>query len=363
MDSELNIILALAGLVIGLVMGFVVQRSRFCMTAIVSNYVLLRDVRQFYTYLIAILLSIAGVLLLEYTGTVSIADSIYRSADIHWFSAILGGLMFGLGAIKAGGCIGRILTLTGEGNVGGLLALLAISLSATIVYTGVFEPLRVWVYDLAVIRTDETSMLNLSNIPLWVFLLCVLLALWMIIVSGYRKQLNFGYILVGMIIGLLVIAGWWVTGNLAMDDFSNQRPGSLTFSGPLSSMALYLTIGNEPQNFFSFMLIIGVLSGSFISAISSGHFRITQLAPDSFVRIFNGGLLMGIGAILAGGCNIGQGLTGLSTLSIESFLVVISIFTGMYAGVKWLQYTENHQSIWAGIRKQLYQICTPAHHH
>lgn len=362
MENESGLILAIAGLLVGCILGFIVQRSRFCMAAIVSNYVLLRDVRQFYTYLIAVLLAIAGVLLLEITGTVSIADSVYRSADIHWFSAILGGMVFGLGAVRAGGCIGRILTLTGEGNLGGLLALLAISLSATIVYTGVFEPIRVWIYGLAVIETDETSILYLSQLPLWLFISCLLLVFMMVIVLAYKSHLEKSYIVVGLMIGALVIFGWWVTGSLGVDEFSSvQRPGSLTFSGPLANMALYLTIGSEPQNLFGFMLVIGMLSGSFISAKSSGRFRLIQPAPDSFVRIFNGGLLMGIGAILAGGCNIGQGLTGLSTLSIESILVVGAIFAGMYMGIKWLQYSENHQSIWIDIRKYLYQSFHPVH--
>ncbi len=126
-------------------------------------------------------------------------------------------------------------------------------------------------------------------------------------------------------------------------------------------MALFLTTANEPQNMFSFMLVIGMVSGSFIGAISSGRFRIQQPAPDSFIRIFNGGLLMGIGAILAGGCNIGQGLTGVSTLSIESILVAISIFIGMYAGIKWLLYTESHSSIWINIRKHFYPSSSLAH--
>ena len=361
MDNELNLSLAIAGLVVGVIFGFIVQRSRFCMTAIVSNFVLMRDVRQFYTYLTAVLLAIIGVFYLELSEMVSIADSAYRSGGIHWLSAISGGLVFGLGSVMAGGCIGRVLALTGEGNLGGLLALLAISLSATVMYTGAFEPIRIWLYQLAVIQTEDASILHLLNTPLWLFISFLLPVSLMLVYMSYKRRIEIKHILVGGMLGLLVIVGWWITGNVGVDEFSVRRPASLTFSGPIAKVALSLTVGNEPQGIFGFTMVIGVVFGSFMSAVSSGHFRITHPSSDSFARIFNGGLLMGVGAMLAGGCNIGQGLTGVSTLSIESILVVVAIFIGMYAGVKWLQYKEDHSSIWNGIRKQFYQLSNQIH--
>ena len=344
MDNEYGLILSIAGLLMGMTLGFIVQRSRFCMTAIVSNYIILDDVRHLHAYLIAILFAIGGVFILEYSGTVSIGDSIYRSPDIHWVSAMIGGLLFGIGAVMAGGCIGKILTLTAEGNLGGLLALLAICLGATVVYSGVLEPVRIWIYEFGVIRTDETSLLSLSQIPSWGFMIFILFMFLSIVRNSIKNHTDKGFIITGIGIGILVIAGWWVTGSLAMDEFSTHRPSSLTFSGPLVNASLYLTVANQPQNVFGLMLIIGMLSGSFLSAIRTRCFHIIPPNPDSFIRIFNGGLLMGIGATMAGGCNIGQGLTGLSTLSVESMLAVICIFVGIYAGVKGLQYSEKRQS-------------------
>ena len=344
MDNEYGLILSIAGLLMGMILGFIIQRSRFCMTAIISNYIIFNDKRHLHTYLIAILFAIGGVFILEYSEIVSIGNSIYRSPNIHWASAIMGGGLFGIGAVMAGGCIGKILTLTAEGNLGGLLALLAICLGATVVYSGVLEPVRIWIYEFGVIRTDETSLLSLSQIPSWVFIIFILFMFLNIVQLNIKNHLDKGIIITGISIGTLVIAGWWVTGSLAMDEFSTHRPNSLTFSGPLVNASLYLTVASQPQNVFGLMLVIGMLSGSFLSAISARGFHIIPPNPDSFIRVFNGGLLMGVGATVAGGCNIGQGLTGLSTLSVESILVVISIFVGMYAGVKRLQHSEKHQS-------------------
>lgn len=351
MESEYNGLLIFIGLVCGITLGALIQRSRFCMTAIVSNYVLLRDVRQLHTYFIAVLFAISGVFFLESSGTVSIIDSSYRSADIHWFSVTLGGLIFGFGAVMAGGCIGRILTLTGEGNLGALLSLLAICLSATAVYTGLFEPLRVWAYQIGVIEMEDISLLSLLHLPSWLIamvLAALCLKLFKII---HKNHMDINLVFTGIVLGLLVVVGWWVTGSLTADEFSMQQPTSLTFSGPLVNTSLYVTVGNEPKNIFGMMLVMGTLLGSFISALYSRQFRITPMNQDSFIRIFNGGLLMGIGATMAGGCNIGQGLSGLSTLSLESILAVICIFSGMYFGVKWLQFKMTNQSFLANIRE------------
>lgn len=344
MDNEYSLILSIAGLLMGMTLGFIVQRSRFCMTAIVSNYIIFDDKRHLHTYLIAIFFAIVGVFILEYNEIVSIGNSIYRNPNIHWASAIIGGGLFGFGALMVGGCIGKILTLTAEGNLGGLLALLAICLGATVVYSGALEPVRIWIYEFGVIRTNETSLLSLLQIPSWVFMIFILFVFLNIVQFNILNHLDKKIISTGIGIGILVIAGWWVTGSLVMDEFSTHRPSSLTFSGPLVSASLYLTVASQPQNVFSLMLVIGMLSGSFLSAVSTRSFHIIPPNPDSFIRIFNGGLLMGVGATMAGGCNIGQGLTGLSTLSVESILVVISIFVGMYAGVKRLQYSETRQS-------------------
>lgn len=349
MENEYSWLLILSGLASGVTLGFIVQRSRFCMTAIVSNYVLLRDVRQLHTYFIAILLAISGVFLLEYSGIVSIMDSSYRSPNIQWFSVMFGGLIFGIGAVMAGGCIGRILTLTGEGNLSALLALLAICLSATVVYTGLLEPIRVWAYQIAVIQTDDNSIISLFNIPSWMVAISLILLCITLIRLSYKNHMDLNLLLTGLGLGLLVVVGWWVTGSLATDEFSTARPTSLTFSGPLVNASLFITVASEPKNLFGLMLVAGTVLGSFISAICSGRFRIMPLSPDSFIRVFNGGLLMGIGATMAGGCNIGQGLSGLSTLSLESILAVICIFAGMYAGIKWLQYKESHKPVWVEI--------------
>ena len=128
MENEYNLLLGIAGTQIRLILAFIIQRSRFCMTAIVSNYILLRDVRQFHTYMIAIVIAISGVFFLETVGIVSIGDSAYRSPNIHLFSSIIGGLFFGIGAVMADGC-----------NIGqGITGLSTLSVESIIVVLSIF---------------------------------------------------------------------------------------------------------------------------------------------------------------------------------------------------------------------------------
>ena len=345
-------LLAISGMAIGLLFGVVVQRSRFCMTAVVSNWILMRDTRQLHVYLIALIIAIIGTLLLEQNALVAIGDSAYRTASIPWVSVIVGGCMFGVGAVFAGGCIGRILVLTGEGNLGALLAMLTIALGATAAYTGALESFRLWAHNLETLQLTpgETSVLNVLGISSDLFLLMIISILLWLIVRGRGHAVTLTTVLTGFSIGALVVSGWWVTGWLSMDEFSLHKPTSMTFAGPLANSALYLTNGNTPQYGFGIALLLGLFAGSLLSAIASKSFRLQAPAPAGILRILTGGFMMGVGAMLAGGCNIGQGLTGLSTLSVESILAVVAIFIGMYAGVKWLQYAEEKGSLWAFLR-------------
>ena len=145
-------------------------------------------------------------------------------------------------------------------------------------------------------------------------------------------------ILAGVSIGMLVTAGWWLTGYLARDEFSPSAPLSLTFSGPLARFTLYITTDLTTTSDFGIFLVAGALAGALTMAVATRTFH--TVAPESsrVGAYMLGGAFMGIGAIFAGGCNIGQGLSGLATLSIQSTAAVVSIAFGMRLGVAWLDW-------------------------
>ncbi len=348
MDNGASMILGAGGLIIGILFGVIIQRSRFCMAAVVSNMVLMGDRRHLHAWLLTILVAVSGGFILESSGLVDISLSSYRGAHINIVGTVFGGMLFGIGAIFAGGCIGRVLTQTGEGNLGALLALLTLAFGATASYVGFIEPMRLWMDQLVSYQASsgDASLSSLLNLPMWVPAAAIAVLITLYMYRHRNHDVSPRLLIAGVIVGMLVLAGWVLTGWLALDEFSEMAPHSLTFSGPIASSALLLSIGNQPASMFGISLVAGTLLGSFLSAVLTRTFRLTPPNPASIGRILVGGFMMGVGAIFAGGCNIGQGVTGLSTLSVESILAVVAIFSGLYVGVKWLQFSENNGSLW-----------------
>ena len=145
-----------------------------------------------------------------------------------------------------------------------------------------------------------------------------------------------GVIAGGTLIGLLVVAGWWVTGVLGSDDFDPVRPASLSMAGPLARTVAWFSMGQPTGTAFTLSLVPGTLLGALAAAALSGEFRWVAPASGRVAAYLAGGAFMGFGAVLAGGCNIGQGLSGAATLSVSSLLAVAGILAGMSLGMYWV---------------------------
>lgn len=354
METWANHYLIGGGLILGLLFGVVGQRSRFCMAAAVSNVMLMKDFRQFQAYLAAVVIAVLGTQLLEFGDWVSVADSTYRHAPVSVLGLAVGGLLFGIGTVFAGGCIGRILVRTGEGHVSALLALGAISLGATMAFVGFLETPRIWLLQVLTIelKAGDASLASLLGLPLWLLVTSITLIMFGTAILLVRRAYDQNRTLLqgGVAIGMLVVVGWFLTGYLAHDDFNPVTPASMSFAGPLTRTALLLTVSSSPVTYFSIVLVFGVLLGSFSSAYISGSFRITAPDAKTVIRTLGGGLLMGVGAMLAGGCNIGHGITGLSTLSVSSILAITMIVVGMILGMRWSILAEEYGSLWRVIK-------------
>jgi len=342
MEEDWNLWLIGGGFVIGLSLGALVQRSRFCLVAAVSNLALMRDYRQLHAFLAAVVVGTLGTLLLELGDWAPIAQSSYRNANLDWLGAGLGGLAFGFGAMLAGGCAARTLVRAAEGNLGSIIALLGFALGGMAALYGVLEPVHGWLRQQTAVALPggDGGLGNLVGVPGWLpQLLIVLAALAGIAVFG-RTSRSPGLVAVGAAVGLLVVAGWWVTGYLAQDEFDPKAPASLSIAGPLARTATYLTSPISPAPSFGIALIPGILLGAAAAALLGREFRWTAPAAGHVGQVLVGGILMGVGAMFAGGCNIGNGLTGVSTCSAEALLALGFIVMGMLLGLSWLSRDE-----------------------
>ena len=347
MAEELNIWLIGGGLAIGVLFGMVVQQSRFCMLSAVTNLVLMRDYRQLHAVLAAIAVAVIGTQILESGGWVAVAESSYRTARLDWAGTLLGGLVFGFGTVLAGGCAGRTVVCAAEGNLGSLLVLLVFAFAAMMTLYGVLSPLRVSLVEATAteLSRGDASIATLLGLPSWALTMTIGVVCLAVILFVGRGGRSTGLVVAGALVGMLVVAGWWVTGYLAQDEFelTVRRPGSLVFAGPLARAGLYVTSQSIPWSVFSIPMVFGVMLGAAVTAIVTRTFRWTPPQADQVGYYLIGGLMMGIGAILAGGCNIGNGLSGISTLSVKAVIAIAAIIVGTRLALAWLLHKEEYE--------------------
>lgn len=340
MMQEINLWMIGGGLGIGLLFGAIVQRSRFCSLAAMGNWVVMRDLRQVHGYLAAVAVAAMGTALLEFTGLVPVAESYYRAANINWLGALAGGAVFGFGMVLSGGCIGRLLVRGAEGSTSALFAIGAAAIGAAASAYGVLAPARTALAEATAVAvaSGDASLTGMLGLPTWIAPVVVVIVCALVIVPSMRRHASGGLVLAGALIGVLVAAGWFVTGYLARDEFdvTGQRPVSMAFASPLAQSLHFFTSGELVGNLFQIALVIGVIGGAYASAAARGGFRWTIPSGREIARVSLGGGFMGVGAVFAGGCNIGQGLTGLSTCSLFALLAVIGIMIGLRLGLAWL---------------------------
>lgn len=325
------------GLLIGLAFGAIVQASRFCLVAGVGNATLIRDFRMLAAWLVALAVAVAGTQWLEWRAIVEVGASGYRSARLDWAGALAGGLVFGLGAMLGGGCAARTVVGAGEGNVASMATLTTFGLFGYLGLYGPIEPLR-----MALVAETSVSLPELGGgmaaslgVPSIALAAAVVAAAAIGAALLSRRGPDWPLLAGGAAVGMLVIAGWWVTGVLADPAMSGTRPDSLSFSGPISRAAALLT-GKSAGGEFGLALLAGTLVGSFATAFARGRLRVTRPPAGEITRAAAGGVLMGLGASFAGGCNVAHGLTGLSALALKSAIAIVAIVAGMFVALAWL---------------------------
>jgi len=157
-------------------------------------------------------------------------------------------------------------------------------------------------------------------------------------------------IVAAVMIGGIILGGWYLTGGplgqaaIEAVDWLDEKPlgvgiQSYTFINPMGEALYYLSApGDLLRVTFGVLAVVGVMLGSLIVAVVTGKFQIVWFTSrNDLVNHLVGAVLMGIGGVLAMGCTIGQGITGVSTLALGSFLVLGSIIFGSALTMK-IQY-------------------------
>lgn len=359
---------------LSLVFGAIANKANFCTMGAVSDWINMGDLNRLRSWLLAIVTAIIGVGLLEYSGSIDLSlttsndtsNPPYRSANFIWLRHLVGGIIFGIGMTLASGCGNKTLVRLGEGNMKSLVVLAIMGIAAWWMLFSNFSynaflqwmlPVSVDFSNYDIPAQDIAAVLfGLSGIeagPAIGFVVALVVALpllvWIMISADFRG--NYELLSAGLIIGLLIVIGWYVTagtnGQALLEelDFMDERPffsgaQSLTFIGPTGHIAQYIKEGFSALFLtFGVTTVAGVVVGSFLYTVIFRRVRIEWFITwKDFAMHALGAVLMGIGGVLAMGCTIGQGITGVSTLALGSIVTILAIIGGSAATMKYQYY-------------------------
>jgi uncharacterized membrane protein YedE/YeeE len=335
-------VVILSALAIGLIYGAVGLLSGFCMMSSLRGWLAEGDGRLVRTYALAMGVAVAASQLLAAGGTVDLGKSIYLQQTFSAPVMFFGGLLFGYGMVMSNGCGSRALVLLGRGNLRSLVVVLVLGIAAQMTLKGLIAPTRVAVLQWTQIAPSVISLpallakFGLSE-PIARMLAASAISGALIIfafahVAFLRSK---GQIAAGLAVGLLVTAGWFATGYLGADDFNPTPVTSLTFIAPVADTIQYVMLSTGLTLNFGITLVAGVVMGSFVTALATQQFHWEGYSsPRHMLRSIGGAALMGAGGAMAYGCSIGQGLTGLSTLALASFVAAAGILLGSALGLR-----------------------------
>ncbi len=354
----------LSGFGLAIILGVVVHKTNFCTMGSISDWVNTGDKGRMYAWLLAIAVAMSGVLLLENFGVINLNTTMppYRTANFAWLRYLLGGLMFGVGMTLAGGCVNKTLIRIGGGNMKSLFVLLiggimAFLMTKTDFYHYAFHiwmnPLTINLQSYGVNNQQITTLIGrLLGVAdsRWFHPLVASIIIFGLLFFIFRSRdfrSRFDNLLGGATVGLLVVAGWYVTaGSLgqaaveAANFMEAPPPGvgamSFTFVNPMGETLYYLVHPLKVTLItFGVATLVGVIVGSFLYGLFTRNLRLEWFtSKKDFLRYLSGGFLMGTGGVLAMGCTFGQGITGFSTLALGSVIAFGSFILGSAATMK-----------------------------
>lgn len=327
------------GLLIGIIFGFVLQRARFCMTGGFRDIYMTRSFTMLYAFLIAISVQSIGVFILVKGDYLSIS-----TGSISLLGSIGGSLLFGIGIVLAGGCATGTWYRAAEGLIGSWIALIFYMLFAAITKYGALSHLSNEVAKIGVINDSMAETLGISQ---GLLILALVAITTFLVIKHLRKpkvvipslpatrvgllhllfEKRWHPFVAGAVIGIIALFAWPLST-------ASGRSGGLGITTPSANIVRFLVTGDLGLIDWGVFLIIGIFVGSFLAAKGSREFKWRVPSHNIILSSVIGGAIMGIGASLAGGCTIGNGLTNTSIMAwkgwIGLFFTIIGVWIASY---------------------------------
>jgi uncharacterized protein len=349
--AELAPYVAGGAFVLAFIFGAVGNKTDFCTMGAVSDWVNMGDTSRMRMWLLAIAVALLGSSALHLAGVVDLSKSIYPGPNFTWLSYIVGGFLFGVGMTLGSGCGSKTLIRVGTGNLKSLVVYIFLGIAAYMTLRGLLGAFRVGVLEKATLTLsqgqDLPALIGLNRAVLAALIGGGLIAF---IYASRQFRSNLNYTLGGVVTGLVVVGGWYVSGHIghvAEDPNTLQeafvatntgRMESFSFVAPFAFTLEYLMLWTDKSKIITYGIAsaAGVIAGSAAYALATRTFRWEGFrdAEDTANHIV-GGILMGFGGITALGCTIGQAITGFSTLALGSIITFIAIVAGSAATMRY----------------------------
>lgn len=337
--------LALAGLMAGVVLGFIARASHFCTMSALERYWYAGDSRGLRTWMLAGAVALVSTQVLQAFGHVDTTSSFYIRSDLGWVGGIAGGIIFGFGMALVGTCGFGALVRLGGGSLRSLVVLVALGVAAMSAQKGLVAQARVALSDNFAIDFSDSGGQSigaiLSHWSGYDLTLAVTAAIaiamfgWIFASADYRRR--YGSIATGTTVGLVITFGWWATSFAAQHSFEVVQIEAGSFVVPIADTLLHFITFTGDLPDYGVGLVVGVVVGSGLRAVRKHDIR-WEACDDAreLSRHLIGAVMMGVGGVFAMGCTIGQGVTAVSALAISAPIVLASIFLGARMGLSYL---------------------------
>ena len=347
-----------AAFLLGALFGAIAQRTHFCTMGAIADVVAFGDWTRMRMWLLAIGVAIVGFNAMVWLGWVEASKSLYGGTRLTWLSAVVGGLMFGSGMVLSSGCGSKALVRLGGGSLKALVVCLVLGLSAFATIKGITATARAASVDTVFIALPPgqdlpslaAHLLQGSRRTLALVLGIALGGAAIAVALARREGRDPQTLLAGLGIGAVIVAAWWVSGRLgfvaedpttleeAFLATNSRRMEAMSFVAPVAYTIDWLLWYSDASKLLTIGIVscLGVVAGSALVAIASRGFRWEGFrgVEDTANHVVGAGL-MGVGGVTALGCTVGQGLSGVSTLGLTSFVALGSIIAGALLALRY----------------------------
>lgn len=356
--AALQTTVAWATFALAFVLGALMNRTGFCTMGALSDIVNMGDWTRMRQWLCAIGVAVLGTQALALAGLVDLGKSFYTAPRFTWLSYLVGGFLFGFGMVLASGCGSKTLVRIGGGSLKSLVVFVVLGLSAYMTLRGLFGVWRAGLLDPVALEfaagQDLPSLFGGTAADAVSTLRLVIggaLGLGLVAFALANREFRTAdNLLAGLGVGLAIVAVWYVSGHVGYVEedprtleerfvgTNSGRMESLSFVAPVAYTIELLMFWSDTTRIVTLGIaaVLGMIAGSFAWALASRTFRWEGFAgPEDTANHLVGAALMGVGGVTAMGCTVGQGLSGLSTLALGSFLAFGAILAGGVAGLRY----------------------------